>query len=103
MRAPIVLETKRLQGPDSYVTIRCATVGELRQYNEEVTANPMGRDTVQVQFMVEHVVDWNWTDGEGVRLPLPKDDPTVLNRLSVPEWNLIDEAISSGDPWKLKN
>lgn len=47
------------------------------------------------QYLIRHIIDWNWCDHEGNPLPLPKDDPRVIDDLTMEEIyflaNLLDE------------
>jgi hypothetical protein len=44
-------------------------------------------------WVAEHVVEWNWTDGEGKDLPYPKNDATVIDRLTNEELAFLNQAI----------
>jgi hypothetical protein len=43
-------------------------------------------------FLASVVVDWNWVDDAGEALPLPADDPGVVEKLVIPEFQFIATA-----------
>ena len=78
-------DTSEVQGEGSYVILSSVKVWEIRKLRQE-SANP---DVNQVEagivLLARHVVGWNWVDDEGQPLPVPKDDPTVVDELTEEE------------------
>jgi hypothetical protein len=45
-------------------------------------------------LLVENVLQWNWVDFDGKPLPLPKDDPDVIARLTDEEVEFLAKTIN---------
>lgn len=78
-----------VQGDGSYVVLRALPYGMISQ-----RAKIDQSDFDQVlefnqQFLAAVVVEWNWVDDAGEPLPLPADDPAVVDRLVIPEFEFI--------------
>jgi len=103
-------DTANVQGEGSYVVIRRLKGVEAYEYSDASTTlknQPSGAAYWQmVQCLGRLVVGWNWVDDDGKPLPLPNDDPAVLEMLSVDEINAIAEATQSmfvNEPETIKN
>jgi len=103
-------DTADAQGEGSYVVIRRLKGVEAYEYSDASATlkdKPSAAAYWQmVQCLGRLVVGWNWVDDEGKPLPLPKDDPAVLEMLSVDEINAIAEATQSmfvNEPETIKN
>jgi len=72
-----------VQGEGSYVKVRAVTWGESKRLALAFEGMDMAtKFEAADDQLVQRVVEWNWVDDEGVVLPLPKDDPTVVDRLT---------------------
>jgi hypothetical protein len=49
-----------------------------------------------------HIVDWNWSDEDGVPLPPPADEPKVLETLTQDEYRFLT-GVFQGTEAELKN
>jgi len=49
------------------------------------------------RIMARCVEKWDWVDYDGTPLPLPKDDPSVVDRLESWELEIISDAIWGND------
>lgn len=89
------VKSDEVQGPDSYVVVRRMTVGETKEIMQRTANREAGLDTYSENgvWVAEHVVEWNWTDGEGKELPFPKNDATVIDRLTNDELAFLNQAI----------
>lgn len=78
-----------VQGEGSYVMLRALPYSMISQ---RAKINQDDFDQVLAfnqQFIASVVADWNWVDDAGELLPLPADDPTVVDRLVIPEFEFI--------------
>jgi hypothetical protein len=100
--------TTDLQGEGSFVTVRRMKYGEKKQFKAVVreefrkTAGELGEGPLEDRIC-GHVIAWNWTDEEGKTLPLPKDDPEVLDRLTEEEVLFLTQAIMGSVETDAKN
>jgi hypothetical protein len=81
-----------VQGEGSYVTLRALPYSMI-----SARAGIDQDDFAQVlkfneTFLASVVVDWNWVDDDGNPLPLPADDPGVVEKLVIPEFQWIATA-----------
>ncbi len=90
------IPTDSVQGPDSYAVIRPPKWGLLRKAQKQAKASDQADAGIAFaeELLVKSVVDWNWTDDEGEPLPLPKDDPAVLDDLDADEVAFLVEKIT---------
>jgi len=110
--------TADVQGPDSYVIVRPATIGEILETQRAQEQRSgfwyklgvfLGRvagvfglrkrqspSDVTQEFayrMVAFIREWNWVDEHGQPLPQPADDPRVAERITEAELGVIIEAV----------
>jgi hypothetical protein len=81
-----------VQGEGSYVVLRALPYGMISQ---RAKIDQTDFDQVLAfneQFLAAVVVDWNWVDDEGAPLPLPANDPAVVNRLVIPEFEFVAKS-----------
>lgn len=74
-----------VQGTDSFVEFRELTWGEqkdLAKQRQEIDDDIDKATQLTEKLLVDHVANWNWLDDDNTPLPLPKDDPTVIDRLN---------------------
>ena len=84
-----------VQGEGSYITLRLMTRGEGKAFRAR--AKDLSPDEIQAlndQVMADHLVDWNWVDDEGKRLPLPSEDPAVMDLLNTAEVEFLWESFN---------
>jgi hypothetical protein len=92
----------QVQGEGSYVVLRAVPYGLITR-RAKMDADDMGQMLeFNAEFLASVVVDWNWVDDAGEALPLPADDPTVLDRLVLPEFQFIAEAAGLNDAGQAK-
>lgn len=82
--------TESVQGEGSWVQLRGTTVGE----QKAARAGELEDDTL----IQEHVLAWNWVDDAGNDLPLPKDEPGIVDTLTADEARVIVFRLFQGDP-----
>ena len=79
----ITYPSDEVQGEGSFVKVRAITWGESKRLALAFEGMDMAdKFSAADEQVVRRVVEWNWVDDEGVVLPLPKDDPTVVDRLT---------------------
>lgn len=97
MRRPKRYDSSAEQGAGSYVVMWQRTHRQAREQRAMLLRNgelrerqikkldrdkkPEDDSLLLEQQIIEAIVEWNWTDAAGERLPLPKDDPEVLEDL----------------------
>lgn len=82
-----------VMGKGSWVDFRRMTVAEskaIRASSEQHAGDESWAETHSVQLLADHIVNWNWVDENDAALPLPKDDPTVIDRLTDLELNFLN-------------
>jgi hypothetical protein len=98
-----------VMGEDSYVKIRGLTMGQQKKISkdselpEEAKAGLSEEQIAKKQRelameksaeIIQKVVwEWNWVDEDGKPLPLPKDDPDVLDELTEAEIRFLTAAM----------
>lgn len=88
--------SEELQGDGSYVLLRNITWGEMKRRGWLTGERTEGKDRKidEAEKIFEFcVADWNWVDDEDNPLPLPKDDPAVLDKLTYAESTFIMEKL----------
>lgn len=81
----------KIQGEGSYVIFKRVTVGEFRSLQNEQGEKSLIE--VGLQLIETHLIDWNWVDDEGKTLPLPSEDPSVIDNLYDEEATFLAEAL----------
>jgi hypothetical protein len=101
----ITFDSTEIQGEGSWIKVRMITHGQrkdyLKNYGDILGKNatdvtPERRDEFQIandDLVIAMVVDWNWVDDDGIPLPLPKDDPTVIDTLTESEHAFIANSM----------
>ena len=116
------VDAEKVMGEESYVKVRRLTYGEMKEITqagqekatevrkrlEEPDLTPELRDAylaeidanetrrlmeLTVRRYVDHILDWNWVDENDDPLPLPKDDPSVIDKLYNSEITFLSEAL----------
>jgi len=93
----IRFKSEAIQGSDSWVEVSRLTVGEARRA-DKIKDDP---DTDSFAEVVElyqtHVINWNWVDDDGSGLPLPKDDPGVVDGLTADEFGFLGDCLAGSE------
>lgn len=81
-----------VQGDGSFVVLRALEYGLVEDRmkldaDDKAAILDFNRD-----FVKAIVVDWNWVDDAGALLPLPSEDPSVISRLVLPEFEWLANA-----------
>jgi len=113
--------TASVQGDDSYVVVRKLTVGEAREVlrdrqrrnqsamvrmadagqNQEIIQEAIDAEAAieNIEWAVKrfkgHIREWNWVDDDGEPLPQIKDDPDIVDQLSIDEMRVLSEALGT--------
>lgn len=90
-------ETPNLQGEDSYIELSGLKIGERREYFAASKAEDFNMLEVGVDLFVKHIKGWNWVDDDGKPLPLPADDPSVIDDLTDIESEGIADFLMNPD------
>lgn len=80
-----------------WVDVQALTFGESKRIIAELAAaNGNQATTIELteRLIRDHLVDWNWTTESGEPLPLPFDDPSALDSLTMDEITLLGNAIN---------
>jgi hypothetical protein len=110
--------TPTVQGADSWVIVRAATVGEIleaRREQEQRTGfwyglgvrlmrivgwfrpayNPGMSDQIRASAYrtINHIKAWNWVDEHGESLPQPSDSPQIVEQLTEEELACLIDAV----------
>lgn len=92
------VETPELQGEDSWIKIRDLNYGYVKQLQKEMAGmKPEEQVKKNDELIRKVVVDWNWVDDDDQPLPTPKDDETVVDRLTANEVLFISRQVQ-GNP-----
>lgn len=101
----ITYDSTEVQGEGSWIKVRLLKHGQAKQLTrafggvagkgpDEIA--PEQYDELQKtneELVSSAVFDWNWTDDDGQPLPLPKDDPAVIDELTELEHQFIGNAL----------
>lgn len=111
--------SQEVQGEGSYVVVTGVKVKEIRRIRQQtrdaererarhdvlLKEDPLAQ-VPEVEYdefesglalLASHIVDWNWVDDEGDPLPLPKDDPAVVEELTNEESEFLIQLLM-GEP-----
>lgn len=89
--------SEEVQGEDSYVVVSRLTVGEAREADRLRKADDTDSFEAISKFYRDHVHAWNWVDDDGEPLPLPKDDPAVIDMLTDREFEFVAECLAGSE------
>ena len=101
----ITFDSTEVQGEGSWIKVRMITHGQgkvfQRAYSDIMGAkaadiSPERRAEFQQasdDLVVKMVADWNWVGDDDVALPLPSDDPEVVDILTELEHKFIGQAL----------
>lgn len=87
--------SEKAQGKDSWVEFKSLTYGErslLREEAEKHTEDETGEwaRSQERRLFTEHLVGWNWVGENGEPLPLPSEDPDVIQSFTDDEFAFIN-------------
>lgn len=86
-----------IQGEDSWVEVSRLTVGEAREA-DQLRKNKDTDSFEAVTRLYEcHIRAWNWVDDDGNPLPLPKEDPDMVNQLTDMEFSFLGDCIAGNE------
>jgi hypothetical protein len=91
------IPSSRVQGDDSWIEISRLTVGEAREADRLKDDRETDSFDTVVGLYQRHVVGWNWVDDDGQPLPLPKDDPGVVDRLTDLEFSFLGDCLAGSE------
>jgi len=77
-----VYETDDLQGEGSFVKLSAVKVREVRKARKLAKDAEVDAFMEGLKMLKDHVLAWNWVDDNDEPLPLPKDQPDVLDELT---------------------
>jgi hypothetical protein len=83
------VQTEEVQGEGSYVVIRKPKVREIRELRQQRDSADVDTFEVSIELISDHLVDWNWVDDDDNPLPLPSQDPSVIDELNDEETEFL--------------
>ena len=86
-----------IQGEGSWVIVGRLTVEEMRAIRKVRAGEDPDLFELGVDMLKSNVKEWNWVDDEDEPLPQPKDDPTIIDKLSDPESTFLTECIQGSE------
>lgn len=101
----ITFDSTEVQGEGSWIKVRMITHGQRKAYvarygdiigknaNDIPAEQRAEFQAANDALLVQSVVGWDWIDDNGDALPLPKDDPGVLDLLTETEAAFIAQAM----------
>ena len=99
-RMGTVRRMTKTQGDDAWVEFRRPEVGEIEDIIK-LEDDAQGQFGAGIDILVKHIRAWNWVDYDGSELPSPKEDPSVVRRLTADEYQeLISQLLGSEEQRK---
>jgi hypothetical protein len=86
-----------VQGDDSWIEVSRLTVGEARDADRFRTDGEGDSFHAVLELYQKHVVGWNWVDDDGEPLPLPGDDPGVVEALTDLEFSFVGDCLAGNE------
>ena len=94
LTSTITVDSTKVQSEGSFVKIKALLWGEGKDVAKwETVDGDKATDTIE-QFLTEHVLEWNWVDGDGQPLPQLSQE-NCLDRLTKAEMAYLI-AITTG-------
>ena len=81
-----------VQGEGSFVVLRALEYGLIEERMKLDADDTAAILDFNREFVKAIVVEWNWVDDAGALLPMPSEDPSVIARLVMPEFEFIANA-----------
>lgn len=92
-------DTKEVQGEGSYVILTSLRVKERRDFiKKNKTDDDFSALEWGVELLTKHVIEWNWVGDSGDLLPLPKDEPQVMDYMTDEESEFLANLLVNSDP-----
>lgn len=94
------IESKAVQGDDSWVEITPIKLGQskvIARQLDEMRGDPTAFIRANSETITRHVVGWNWVGDDGSPLPLPSEDPSVLDDLTNLEVQFLVRILNGRD------
>lgn len=86
-----------IQGEGSYVVVTAVKVREIRGIRKKAKDPEFDDFEGGIQLLARHIVKWNFVDDEGNPLPIPSEDPKVIDELTDEESQFLVGCIM-GEP-----
>jgi len=91
------VDSSIVQGEGSFVEIRALTRDQAKEDRKELVAARDLSDDQQEEasdaWIASMVAGWDWVDDNGLPLPLPGTDVSVIGKLSIQELGFLVETI----------
>ena len=90
------ISSEAVQGEGSYVVLKKLTVGmwkELRTQANSPDADSTTHMNIDLETIRDHVVEWNWVGDDGEPWPVPSQDESVLETLTIDEKSFLIGAL----------
>jgi len=87
-------DSAEVQGEGSFVTLRSFRWGEVKDkvaVKQDVDGQTVETVTANIEFLASAILEWNWVDDDGNPLPLPKDNPGVMDLLTLEEITFLSQ------------
>lgn len=91
-----------VQGEGSFVVVRKLTMGDVKQLRKQ-TGKDITDDVsleIGVDTIAAHIIEWNWVDDNDKPLPIPNDDPAIIDKLTTDEFKFLAESLTGGEAIK---
>ena len=102
-QATRTVKSDAVQGEGSYVILKKTKYGEAKDLRSKAKDENVDEFEFLREYFVHYIVDWDWVDDEGKRLPLPKDTPAVVDDLNEDEIKFLSDALKGPSEESLKN
>lgn len=90
-------DTTKAQGKGTYVIMSSLRVGERRDYIEKSKEKDFSMVGWGIELLTKHILEWNWVGDDGKELPIPKDDPKVMDDMTDAESELLAGLLTGSD------
>lgn len=94
------VNAEEIQGEGAYIKFTPLKVKEIREIRG--ARDDPDRDSFEagMEMLTRHVAEWNLVDDEGQPLPLPSEDPEVINDLTDEEATFMVLQLTGSDQQK---
>lgn len=86
-----------IQGEDSWVEVSRLTVGEAREAGQLQNDPDLDSFEAVSKMYQEHIFNWNWVNDDGEPLPLPVNDPGVIDKLTDLEFSFLGNCVAGSE------
>ena len=91
------VRTGQVHAPNSWVIVSALKVKEIRALRKRAAEDEYDAFEGGLDMLASHILDWNWIDDEDNPLPLPKDDPNVIDELTNDESEFLANLLMGQD------